>query len=149
MSLIENQKALTEKLHDEVYIYIYVSCQKEVLYVGQTRQSLFQRYKQHFNFGNRWPEEVKKIVFFKISSAYSDYCEGYIGYFLQGKYQGCLPNYNKSKYQVPDDEIISNMNRIIRYFNEYNTNIPPGKWLTRVLLSLSLEYVELREETIL
>ncbi len=148
MLLNQNQETLTQELFGEKYIYIYVSSRKEVLYVGQTRQSLIQRFKQHIRSNNAGARETDKIYFYKVPEEFSDYCEGYIGYFLQGKYQGCLPNYSKPKYQVPSKEIINDMDRIIRYFRENNTF--QGHWLARVLLLQSLEYAELRrEETIL
>lgn len=100
-------------LHGNTYIYIYIGYNNNILYVGQTFQDICKRYKQHIRANNAGARLTNHIYYFKVPSVYSDYIEGYLGYYLQGKYQGCLPNHTKDKWAIPDDDLISNIDDII------------------------------------
>ena len=110
------------------FIYIYLK-DNQVLYVGQTKQPLHDRYRQHKRYGgNAGIEYINKLYAYEVMEEYVDFAEGYIGAQLNGIYQGCLPNYKKEKYLIPDDDTLDDLKRIVRYFsNKHNS------WVKRVL----------------
>ena len=99
------------------YIYIYAS-DNEVLYVGQTGQSLLTRYRNHICSDNAGAKSTKQIYAYEVPDEFADYAEGYIGYFLNGSHQVCLPNHEKDKYAEPGKEIMDDLENIVNYFTK-------------------------------
>ncbi len=83
------------------YTYIYIYSYDEIyLYVGQTTQSIYARYKQHLH-DNSGAHYANTIYGFQILSEYANYAEGYLAYHLKGICQGTVPNYQK--WDVSDE----------------------------------------------
>ncbi|MCI6995805.1 MAG: hypothetical protein MR936_03170 [Eubacterium sp.] len=83
------------------YIYIY-SCNNIYIYVGQTTQSIMERYRNHLVGDNSGAHYANQIHCIQIASKYANYAEGYLAYRVKGISQGNIPNHEFYKDATPE-----------------------------------------------
>ena len=115
-----NKRGKNRPDKDYTYIYIYKNTNK-ILYVGQTKQSLYNRYKQHIYTNSAGAENATDIYYFQIESIYADYIEGYISSKLDAENLITFPNYKKYKYETPDKYTINQINNIIEILSTHKS----------------------------
>lgn len=81
-----------------VYVYLY---NNRVIYIGQTRQSVEARYKQHINHGSNTAgaKITNKILWIGIKEDYMDYMEGLFFEHFNGICQFIAPK--TETHQIP------------------------------------------------